>query len=285
MKLAVIGANGQLGSELVLQAQDAGHTVKSLTHDDLEISDQDSVARVIGEIGPDWIFNTAAYHNVPKCEENVIRTFEINAQGALNLAKVCADSGAKLLNYSTDYVFDGAKAKPYVEEDNTNPLNVYAVSKLAGENLVRNYCSKAFVVRLSGIYGKVACRAKGSNFVQTMIRLADEREVVRVVTDEILTPTSVVDIAANSLELINSDHYGLYHMTCQGECSWYDFAQVIFDQLKLPARLEPTTVAEFASPVKRPFYSVLENQNLKKINLDRMSNWRDALLKHLQSIG
>ena len=279
-KIAVIGANGQLGSELVNQFLDKYDVVR-IMHQDLEISELDSVQSVLHNVKPDIIINTAAYHHVPKCEENPDIAFNVNSVGALNLAKTATDLDAILVQYSTDYVFDGLKKAPYLESDQPNPLNFYALTKQGGEILVKNNCLRHFIIRISGIYGSVVCRAKGGNFITTMIKAARERDVVKVVRDEILTPTPVNQIAGNTSALLDSTAYGLYHMTCESECSWYDFAQIIFAELKLTTPLEPCTVADFPSPVLRPTYSVLENQNLKKVNLNRMDHWKDALVQFL----
>ena len=280
-KAAIIGSNGQLGSELVNRFGDV-YQVFSLTHSDLEIADAGQVKSCLGEIKPDIILNTAAYHHVPKCEEHPDTAFNVNAIGALNLARFAADVDATLVHFSTDYVFDGLLKRPYIESDEPNPLNIYALTKLNGETLIKNNHLKHIIIRISGIYGKVVCRAKGGNFITTMLKAANERDVVRVVRDEILTPTPVDEIAENTYQLLSGDNYGLYHMTCEGECSWYEFAQEIFRQLKLSTPLEAATVADFPSPVKRPHYSVLENQNLKKIACNTMPYWRDALINYLR---
>lgn len=185
--------------------------------------------------------------------------------------------------FSTDYVFDGARRLPYVETDSPNPLNVYAASKLAGEYHAMNYCQRTYVMRVSGIYGKVPCRAKGGNFITTMIRLAKEKPEVRVVHDEILTPTPTAEIASASRRIIEKGAPGLYHVTCEGECSWYEFARTIFDELKLATPLIPTTVKEFPSPVQRPLYSVLENSRLKKQGIATLPHWRDSLIAFLRA--
>jgi len=281
MKVLIIGSNGQLGSEINSQFSNRA-TVIGLTHSDIEIADPDSVKTTIEMNNPDIVINTAAYHNVPKCEENIGLTMRVNAAGALNLANVCADRKIKFVHISTDYIFDGLKGSPYVESDLPNPLNVYAVSKLAGEYFVQNYCERFYILRVSGIYGSVLCRAKGGNFVTTMLRAAKERELVRVVDDEILTPTPVSDIARNLWELIQQEAFGVYHMTAEGKCSWYEFARVIFDQLKLKTPLEACKVDDFPMVVKRPTYSVLENQHLKSLGLDRMRPWREGLIEFLK---
>ncbi|RYY62880.1 MAG: dTDP-4-dehydrorhamnose reductase [Chitinophagaceae bacterium] len=280
MKIAVIGSNGQLGSDLcsVLSHK---HEVLELTHADIEISDVDSINQVVSSTRPDIILNTAAYHVVPEAENYPQKAFSLNAISALNLARVCQDKKIRLLHYSTDYVFDGLKNAPYVETDRPNPLNVYAVSKLAGEQFVLNYCERSMVVRVSGIYGKIASRAKGNNFVSMMLKLAKEKPEVRVVNDEFLTPTPTLAIAKNTAALIEADTRGLFHMSCSGEVSWYEFARHIWDVLGLDTPLFPASVKDFPAVVKRPYYSVLENKALKDLSVYEMPEWREALTQFL----
>ena len=194
MKIAVIGANGQLGADLMEQLSQK-HEVRGMNHADIEITDIDQTRAALSSLKPQVVINTAAYHVVPQCEQAPDKAFQINGTGTLNLARVCNDIGARFLHYSTDYVFDGKKETPYVEDDYCNPLNVYAATKLSGEHFALNYCDQSYVVRVSGIYGKVPCRAKGGNFITTMLRLAKEKPEVRVVNDEVLTPTPTYEIA------------------------------------------------------------------------------------------
>lgn len=283
MKIAIIGANGQLGTDLK-EVLSGSHEVVGLTHSDIEITDIDNLNEVVTSVKPDILINTAAYHVVPEAEKFPDKAFLINGTATMNLAKVCQDKGIRLLHYSTDYVFDGKKGKPYTEDDCPNPLNVYANTKLSGEYFALNYCDKSFVVRVSGIYGKTPCRAKGGNFVTTMLKLAKEKPEVRVVNDEILTPTPTYHIALNTAELINTDAFGLYHMSCEGQVSWYEFAKVIWDTLKLQTPLFPASVNDFPLVVKRPFYSVLENSELTKLGINIMPDWKEALQFFLRSV-
>jgi dTDP-4-dehydrorhamnose reductase len=284
MKLAVIGANGQLGTDL-MEVLSFGHEVVDLNHSDIEITNIDSVKNALSSIKPAIVLNTAAYHIVPEAEKFPDKAFHINGTGALNLAKVCHDLDIRLVHYSTDYVFDGQKQRPYTEDDRPNPLNVYANTKLSGEYFALNYSDKSYVIRISGIYGKVPCRAKGGNFITTMIKLAKEKPEVRVVNDEILTPTPTYYIAKNTETLIKTDAFGLYHMSCEGEVSWYEFAKVIWETLGLQTPLYAASVKDFPLVVKRPFYSVLENQNLNKLGINEMPEWKEALKKFLVSEG
>ena len=283
MKIAIIGGNGQLGSDLT-DVLSQKHDVTALQHSDIEVTDIDNVRNVMTALQPDVIINTSAYHNVPLCEQNPDMAFAINGRGALNLAKVSTDINARLVHFSTDYVFDGAKNQPYVETDYCNPLNVYGVTKAAGESFVLNYAAKPYVVRVSGIYGKIPCRAKGGNFITTMIKLSKEKPEVRVVNDEILTPTPTSEIAKTTALLLEKDAFGLYHMTCEGQCSWYEFAKAIWEHLKLTTPLYPASVKDFPLTVKRPFYSVLENTQLKKISIPNMPEWKQGLSEFLNQL-
>jgi dTDP-4-dehydrorhamnose reductase len=283
VKVVCIGANGQLGSAIADYIRDTSELIP-FTHQQIEITDLDRTRDILTGIKPDIIINTAAYHHLGRCEENPEKSFAVNSVGAWNLARITADLKCKLVHFSTDYVFDGSKRYPYTEEDQPNPLNVYALTKLAGEQFIRNYCETYFILRVSGIYGMVPCRAKGGNFILTMIKAARERDVVKVVTDEVLTPTPVEPIARHTHELMQTEAYGLYHMTCQNACSWYEFAREIFDVLKLTTPLQPCRSDDFPSAVKRPLYSVLENSNLKALGMDRFEDWRPALRAFLHRV-
>jgi dTDP-4-dehydrorhamnose reductase len=282
-KIAVIGSNGQLGSDLDVELTSKGFEVASLLHSDIEVTNIDSVRSVLQSIKPLYILNTAAFHNVPKCEADPLTTFQVNALGALNIARVSDELNSVNIYFSTDYVFDGAKRSPYIEQDAPNPLNIYASTKLLGEYYTLNYGQKGYVVRISGVYGAVPCRAKGSNFITTMIKFAKEKPEVKVVQDEILTPTPTAEIAKKVIGIMQSEAFGLFHLTSEGQCSWYEFAEVIFRTLKLKTPLLPCSVKDFPSTIKRPFYSVLENKRAKDLHLVEMPYWKEALLAFLKS--
>jgi dTDP-4-dehydrorhamnose reductase len=277
MKVAIVGANGQLGTDLVDVLAAAGLAVVPLGHDEIEVATLGSVREALATHHPDAVLNTAAFHNMPRCEEDPARAFAVNAVGALNLARVTSELGARNVYFSTDYVFDGAKGEPYEETDRPLPLNVYGASKLAGERLSETYAPGSLVLRVSGLYGRVPCRDKGENFITKMVELAGSRPEVRVVTDEILTPTSTRAIAEKTLELLRTDAAGLMHLTCEGSCSWHEFAREIFSTLELETPLREATVADFPSPVERPHYSVLANIRLAEAGLAPMPHWREAL--------
>jgi len=279
-RVAIVGSTGQLGSDLVETFAD--EDVHGLAHEDLEIGDPDAVRTVLGRLRPAVVVNTAAFHNVPRCETMEREAYLLNAIAPRWLARACEDLGARLVHVSTDYVFDGAKQAPYVEADRPNPLNVYAQSKLAGEYAVLSAGDRHQVVRSSGLYGLRPCRAKGGNFIDTMFKAARERPEVRVVDDEVLTPTYTGDLARQIRTLALEGPPGLYHATNHGQCSWYEFARAIFELGGLTTPLVPTTVKEFAAPVRRPFYSVLDNAALRAAGLDRMRPWREALADYMR---
>ncbi len=277
-----MGGNGQLGQDVSSAFAAAGHTITSLTHEDVEISSLDSVRTALVASQPELVVNTAAFHNVDKCEAEPGLAFAINGIGARNLAQVTEETGATLMHVSTDYVFDGKKGAPYVEEDVPAPLNVYGNTKLSGEFFVRSTNPRHFVVRTSAIYGENPCRAKGGlNFVELMLKLSKERKELRVVDDEFVTPTPTVQIAQQLVALSMSPDYGLYHATAEGSCSWYEFAGAIFELTKTNIRLEPARPGEFPAKVPRPRYSVLENAALKARTMNIFSHWKEGLQEYL----
>ena len=282
MRVAVLGANGQLGQDVVAAYVAAGDEVFALTHQDVMVESLDSVTQALQRVHPDVVVNTAAFHNVERCETEPDPAFAVNALGARNAARASAALEAKLVQISTDYVFDGAKGAPYVEEDLPRPLNVYANTKLSGEYFVRGANPRHFVMRVSAIYGLHPCRAKGGlNFVETMLKLARERDRLRVVNDEFVSPTSTVDAARQVVTLSRTDEYGLYHATAEGGCSWYEFAQTIFELSGTRVVLEPALPGEFSTKVTRPKYSVLENHALQRKSLNLFSHWKDGLKAYL----
>ena len=282
MKIAVIGANGQLGNDLVVAFSDNGDAVCGLSHAEIDIADAQSVTRALEGIRPEAIVNTAAMHHVENCEREPEKALAVNALGARNLAMVARDLGAVLMHVSTDYVFDGSKGSPYREEDTPRPLNAYGISKLAGEHFVRATTPRHFVIRTSGLYGKSPCRAKGGlNFIELMLKLARERGEVKVVDSEVVSPTSTAELALQIVRLSRSDSFGLYHATAEGSCSWYEFAREIFALTGTAVRLKVASPDEFPAKVPRPKYSVLENAALKSRGLNVFKPWQDALRTYL----
>jgi dTDP-4-dehydrorhamnose reductase len=286
MKVVVIGGNGQLGCDLVRAFSSRGAEVASLTREDIEVSDPTSVEAALVKARPEIVVNTAAFHDVEACENDPQRAFAVNAFGARNLALSTAKHGIKLIHLSTDYVFDGEKGQPYVEEDSPCPLNCYGNSKVSGEFFIQTLGKDYAVVRVSGLYGTAPCLGKkGINFVKLMLKLARERGQVKVVTDEFVTPTYTLAAAEQIVKLSSADVTGLFHLTPQGGCSWYEFAEAIFHLTQTQVKLLPATETDFPAKVPRPRYSVLDNKHLRACGLDIMPEWRECLKSYLRETG
>ncbi len=280
MRILLIGANGQLGSDLVRVL--AGEGLVPLTHRDIEICDAGGTRMVITRHQPQIVINTAAYHRVDECETNVEKSFQVNTFGVRNLALACREVGAALVHISTDYVFDGRKVAPYVETDLPNPINVYGASKLAGEHFVRYLLDKYFIVRTSGLYGVAGSSGKGGNFVESRLKQARDGKTIRMVNDQVLSPTYTLDLAHQIHRLIQTEHYGLYHITNAGSCSWYDFTAEILKLSGLETGLIPQSTDRSGAAAQRPAYSVLENAALARLGLDEMRPWTEALAAYLR---
>ena len=277
MKIIITGAQGQLGQELVKQLDEKyGYDVIKTDKDTLDITNIENVNTFILEQNPDVVINCAAHTAVDLCETDMENAYKINAIGPRNLAIACEKAGAKLVQVSTDYVFDGNSVRPYREDDITCPNSVYGTSKLMGENFVREFCSKYFIVRTAWLYGE------GNNFVRTMLKLSETNSELNVVNDQIGSPTSTVDLAKAIIDLIHTEHYGTYHGTCEGQCSWYDFAKKIFEIKNIDIKVNPVTSDEFKRPAPRPNYSVLDNFMLKLVGLNSFRKWEDSLEEYLK---
>jgi dTDP-4-dehydrorhamnose reductase len=284
MKVAVLGSNGQLGSDVCAAFLRNGDNVCALTHSDVELTSASSVEAALSTCIPEFIVNTAAMHHVEKCESDPMAAFSANAIGAMNVAEWAKRAGATVAYISTDYVFDGKKGAPYLEADVAAPLNAYGITKLAGEHFTVALVEKCFVLRVSAIYGHQPCRAKGGlNFVELMLKLSRERDKLRVVDDEFVSPTPTVKIAEQLVVLSRTTNYGLYHATSEGSCSWYEFAREIFRATDTNICLEKASPGEFPAKVPRPKYSVLENSALKANQLNVFTDWRDGLEGYLNA--
>jgi dTDP-4-dehydrorhamnose reductase len=282
MKVAVLGANGQLGADVVLAFRQAGDEVIPLNHEDVEVSDELSVVSALSNASAELVVNTTAMHNAEKCELDPARAFAVNALGTKFLARGCEARGSVFVHVSTDYVFGGEKRTPYVETDLPRPVNTYGISKLAGEHFALCENRKTFVVRTSALFGSHPCRAKGGdNFVGLMLRLGRERGKVKVVDDELVSPTYTVDLADQIVRLARSAAFGVYHATSTGQCTWHEFATAIFGEAGIDVVNEVATAADFPAKVRRPTYSVLDNRALRDRGLDVMPTWRDALKRYI----
>jgi dTDP-4-dehydrorhamnose reductase len=284
-KCVIIGASGQLGYDLVRTCPEDIELI-GLTHADIEICDYDMVSAKLQELKPAIVINLAAFHKVDLCEDEPRSAFEVNALAAGNLAKLCNSIGATIVYVSTDYVFSGKIHTPRQEEDVTDPINVYGASKRAGESLVRVFCKKHLIFRVSGLYGVAGSSGKGGgNFVETMIRFAKEGRSIRVVNDQVLTPTYTRELAIKMWEVIATGEFGIFHCTNNGECSWYEFAKEIFRQIGISPNLSPQSTAELGAKAIRPQYSVLANKRLQEMGIDTMRPWQEALSEYLKEKG
>jgi dTDP-4-dehydrorhamnose reductase len=275
MRVLLIGHRGQLGSDL--RKAFGQEELILATQEQVRVEDAAQVDAVIGQTRPDLILNCAAFHRVDDCEGLAARAFDVNVFGVRNLAMAAARVGAVLVHFSTDYVFDGPRRLPYLEKDLPCPRCVYGVSKLSGEFLLQSIWPKHFIFRVSGLYGYAGSREKGTNFVEMMIGLARQSRPIRVVNDQVLTPTSTIDVARAVRLLAGTDCYGLYHLTSAGECSWHEFAAAIFEYANLRPDLAPVTSAAFTTRAKRPNYSVLDNGRLRDAGYSDLPHWREAL--------
>jgi dTDP-4-dehydrorhamnose reductase len=271
MKILVTGANGQLGYEITKKFN-TSNEVFTFSREEMDITDFEVSASIIKRIQPDLIIHCAAYTAVDKAEVDKDLAFLVNYAATKNISLCAEEIGATLCYISTDYVFDGLTSVPYLEHDETKPINIYGKSKRTGEIAVETFCSKFFIIRTSWLYGEY-----GSNFVKTMIRLAETNNSIRVVNDQIGTPTYTEDLANFIFDLVQTKHYGIYHASNEGECSWFDFAQAIFEIRKLAVKAEPCSTNEFPRLACRPSYSVLDNLNIRIHGFKDLRPWREAL--------
>lgn len=280
--ILIIGSNGQLGHEMQKQLTDKGRDFIAYDYPDIDITNPASIDELFKKTSPSTIINCAAYTNVDKAEGDWDNAYKVNALGPKYLAETCNKNDAELIHISTDYVFSGVPIiengmpRPYVESDQCVPNTVYGRTKLEGERFVQSICSKYYILRTAWLYGN------GNNFVRTMLNLAESNDEVRVVNDQIGSPTATVDLAAAVCTLIETGEYGLYHATCEGQCSWYDFAKSIFKIRGLKTKVIPVKSEEFPRPAKRPKWSVLENSALKAAGKNVFRPWEKAIDGYLK---
>lgn len=285
MRVVVVGAEGQLGADMVRWATQRGHSLVPISHADADLRDARGIARAVGAASADIVINVAAMNHVERCEAEPELALAVNALGVANLAAATVEAGIPLVHVSTDYVFDGEKGAPYVEDDLPAPVNSYGISKLAGECFVRARQPRSFIVRTSALYGIHRCRSKPQdNFVRAMLRLGREGRTVKVVNDEFVSPTWTWDLADQLLRLSETDQFGTYHASAQGSCSWLEFARAIFEEAGIEVAVEGVSASEREARVPRPRYSVLDNAALRRIGIDVMPEWRASLRRYLASI-
>lgn len=282
MKVTIIGANGQLGNDCFEAFQKAGYTVDALEHDEAGVENIEPLRAALQKKEPGTVVNTAAYHRVEECEGETDKAWYVNAIGPRNLAILSNELNFRLLHISTDYVFDGGKRTAYREDDLPLPLNVYGNTKLSGEQFISAISENGLSVRTSGIYGKHHCRAKGYDFVELMLKLANEKPEVRVVHDEVLTPTPTHKLAHQLVDLAEDDMTGVCHATPKGGCSWYEFAKEIWRINNLETPLNQAEPGEFPVKVNRPQYSVIDNARLRSSGIERFGTWQEELATYLK---
>ncbi len=277
--IVIIGA-GQLGQEL---AEQLGDRATLLSHREVELTRRDSLTEMLTALRPDVVINAAAYNLVDEAERSPDQAFAVNALGVRGLSLVCRDLGCRLIHFSTDYVFglDRSRSQPYSESDTPGPVNVYGVSKLAGECFVRSLCPQHLVIRTCGLYGLKGSGGKGRNFVNTIARLGQERDRVDVVSDQICTPTSVTDLAEATCRLLETDATGVLHVTNVGGCSWDQFAIEILQGTGSAAKCSAITTAEYGGAAPRPAYTVLATQRYEQLTGQTLRGWREALREYL----
>jgi dTDP-4-dehydrorhamnose reductase len=280
MKILLIGALGQLGTDL--QKVLTGHETIPVDKEEIDVCDAAQVHAMVDALQPELLLNCSAFNRVDEAEDRPEAAFAVNTFAVRNLALAARRSNVALVHFSSDYVFDGPGRRPYVESDLPSPKSMYGVSKLAGEQMVQAIWPKHFLIRTCGLYGYTGSRDKGTNFVEAMIRLAREGRPVRVVSDQVCTPTSTMDLACAVAQLILTDAYGLYHLTSEGECNWYEFAKAVFETAGLHPEVQPVSSDQFVLKARRPGYSVLENRHFRDAGFPDMRHWREALAAYIR---
>ena len=278
MKALVTGARGMLARALIPALEQRGHEVVGLSHGDADVVQPGTLAHSLKLFQPDWIVHLAAWTRVDDCEADPDRAYAVNALGARNAALAALDRGAGLVFISTDYVFDGRASRPYREYDAVAPQSVYAASKWAGEQTVRELLARHIIVRTSWLYG-----SDGHNFVDTVLRRARAGEPLSVVDDQRGSPTWTRDLAAALTRLAESGQYGTYHVTGSGDCTWWELARFIVEQVGASTPVERTTTAALARPAPRPAYSVLSNHFAELVTGHRMPHWQASVNQYLES--
>jgi dTDP-4-dehydrorhamnose reductase len=286
MNVAVLGANGQLGTELVRAFGSVeGYSVYPLTHDEIEVTDAESVRAVLGQVRLHAVVNCTAFHRVDECEERPEDAMRVNALGVLNVARACASLDALCVHISTDYVFGGGSDAPFSEDDPPSPINVYGVSKLAGEHLVAQTCPRWLTVRVASLFGTAQARAKRGNFVEAILAKANAGGSIKVVNDVRMSPTYARDAAGALEELIRREVCGLVHLTNAGSCTWYEFATHIVARAGLPASVISIPSSEYPTKARRPTDSSLQSVRVRDHIRRGLRPWNEALDAYLADRG
>lgn len=279
MNILVTGVSGQLGHDLVIELTDRGHHVTGVSSKDFDLTDPAAVRAFLLDLRPDAVMHCAGYTAVDRAEDDAERCDLINRGGTEAVARTCAELGCKLLFISTDYVFPGDGLHPWEPDDLPRPLSVYGMSKYLGEEAVRKYVPKHFIVRISWLFG-----VNGKNFVKTMLRLGSERQQLTVVNDQIGSPTYTKDLSVLLSDMIVTERYGTYHASNEGFCSWYDFACAIMEASGLSAKVLPVSSDQYPSRAKRPSNSRMSKDKLTEMGFCRLPSWQDALRRYLAEL-
>ena len=280
MKVLVTGVKGQLGYDVAKELEKRGTSVVGVDVDEMDITDEAAVRRVISEVLPDAVIHCAAYTAVDAAQDNEEMCRKVNAEGTRYIAKMCKELGIKMLYISTDYVFDGQGTRPWEPDDERNPLSVYGQTKYEGELAVQNMLDKYFIVRITWTFG-----VNGKNFVKTMLRLSEKNSSIRVVNDQYGSPTATADLAVLLSDMIATDKYGIYHATNEGICTWYEFTCEIFRQAGIGVEVVPVTTAEYGAKAPRPANSRMSKDKLTANVFERLPSWQDALTRYLKELG
>ena len=276
-RAVVFGSAGQLGAELVRELRARGYAAIGWDRDEVDITDAAAVENAIARFDAEVVFNAAAYNQVDVAEEEPQAAFEVNALAVRNIALACRQMDARLVHFSTDYVFDGWAHHPYAEDDPTHPLGAYAVSKLAGELYAQAYLDRVLMVRTSGLFGPRGLATARGNFVELMLRLAGSGQPIRVVEDHVASPTFAPLLAARTIDLADRGAWGLFHIGGGAPISWFQFARTIFEVAGLKPMLLATSEREYRTRARRPKYSALSNAKMERVGLDPMPPVRQAL--------
>ncbi|MCI9537195.1 MAG: dTDP-4-dehydrorhamnose reductase [Eubacterium sp.] len=277
MKVLVTGINGQLGHDVMGELKKRGHEAVGVDIGEMDITDAGCVKRVMTQTAPEAVIHCSAYTAVDRAEEEVELCRRVNAEGTKNVAEVCAGLDCKLLYLSTDYIFSGEGERPWEPGDEPDPLNVYGLTKFEGEQEIKSRMDKYFIVRISWVFG-----VNGNNFIKTMLRLGRENGAVRVVDDQIGSPTYTYDLAVLLVDMIETEKYGEYHASNEGICSWYEFAKEIFAAAGMnEVEVTPVSSEEFPAKAKRPKNSRMSKEKLVKNGFNKLPSWQDAVKRYV----
>lgn len=281
MKVLVTGVKGQLGYDVARELQKRGHEAVGVDIDEMDITDAAAVERVMTEVQPDAVIHCSAYTAVDRAEEDIEICRRVNVDGTENIAKICKKLDCKMLYLSTDYIFSGDGERPWEPDDEASPLNAYGQSKYDGELALKKYVEKYFIVRISWVFG-----INGNNFIKTMLRLGRENGAVKVVDDQIGSPTYTYDLARLLVDMIESDRYGAYHATNEGICSWYEFAKEIFRAAGMDnVSVTPVKSGEFPVKAKRPKNSRMSKEKLVTNGFSLLPAWQDAVARYIKELN